>query len=622
MSLLQPLYPLVLTASLGLSSYAYSQDTFTPYQEGDVPDHVTDLWKDYDPRAEDLKVKILREWKEEDVTARYITFKVGTFKGADARVAAYYCFPNNGQKNPAFVWNHGGGQRADRERGLYFARQGFATVDINWLGRELEPDITENTDWGRVDPTQGPRFYSKALRKGWNRGVKPDEYSIDPVPSPRNNNWFLLVLAAKRGITFLEQQPEVDAERIGLSGFSMGGTITAMTAIDPRVKAAVPFVGGTGFLHVDFPGVPGTSLKPHYPNHLDMYVKTVDPSAYWPLVKCPVMFISSSGDFHSAFDRIYQSMDLLPHQAWRVTANMHENHGPGPEQWVLLNKWFNLHLKRIPQRIPVTPPSELTVQGAQATFTVTPENRNNELLETEIYYSYDPNAITRFWIRAEARRDDAGTGWSAVLPVFEKLPLYTFALCRYSLGETVPLQKGEASSLSLNSQIQTVVPETLDLTELAKLETETVFDDFENGLQDWAVRSGGQDLRTYKFQSPLIDFSNDNKLAFSMSPAGRKLSLRLRADSKFLGHGKDLGSFSLVRTLEGDGPQKVIVGREEFKHENGKTLEWSKISTFSLSILDIATKKKMDLTSPENASILKRMDMIRPSPASLENDSL
>ncbi len=133
-------------------------DTFTPYKDGEVPGNVVDLWKDYDPRKEDLEVKVVKEWKAEGVVTRYITFKVGTFKGADSRVAAYYSFPDNGKKSPAFVWNHGGGQRAERSRSVYFARQGFATVDVNWLGREMEPGIAENTDWGKVDPSQGPRF--------------------------------------------------------------------------------------------------------------------------------------------------------------------------------------------------------------------------------------------------------------------------------------------------------------------------------------------------------------------------------------------------------------------------------------------------------------------------------
>ena len=602
---------LALVVCLGMSLNAFSKDTFTPYKStAEVPQNVTDLWKDYDPRAELLDVEVVKEWKAEGVTTRYITFKVGSFKGADSRIAAYYSFPDNGQRHPAFVWSHGGGQRAERGRGIYFAKQGFATVDINWLGRPMEPGIDVHTDWGKVDPTQGPKFYSKAKRKHWKRSLMPDEYTIDPVPSPRNNNWFLLVVAGKRAITFLEQQAEVNADRIGFAGFSMGGTITSMTAIDSRLKAVAPFVGGTGFLHVDFPGVPGTSLKGHVANNLDLYANTVDPAAYWPLVTCPVMFISSSNDFHAALDRLYQSMALLKHNAWRVTTNIHENHGPGPEQWVLLNRWFNLHLKRINQRIPVTPPSTLVVKDQKAVFTVTPENRDNELLETEIYYSYDPNACARFWTRAAASRDAAGKNWSVSLSVHKNLPLYVFAICRYALGETVELEHGSTSTFTVNSLEQSILPEKVDLTALATLKKSAVFEDFKNGLRDWSAKDQGRQLRTYKFQSPELDLSNDKKLSFTIDPGGRKLSLRLRAESRFLGHGKDLGSFSLSRSVAGEGPRDVLIDRRDFKGKDGKDLKWSSITRFNLSILDLTTKQNVDLSSKEGLSMLKLISLV------------
>ena len=357
--------------SLAFAAAVSAAETFPPYKVNQVPQNVAELWKDYDARQESLDIKVVKEWKEDGVVTRYVTFKVGTFKESDARVAAYYSFPSGGGKHAAFVWSHGGGQRAERKRSVYFAQQGFATIDINWLGRPLEDGIDVNR-LGQCRPTQGPRFYSKALRESWKQNLQPDPFSLDPVASPRNSNWFLLTVAARRAITFLEQQSEVDSDRIGLSGYSMGGMITALAGIDPRLKAVVPFVGGSGFKHVDFPGgIKGSSIRLHL-RDVQLYKRTMDASAYWPLVKCPVLFISSSNDFHSTFDRIYQSMDLLKHSNWRVSTNIHQNHGPGPEQWVLLNRWFNQHLKGTDQNIPATPPSTFSVSGDTATFTVKP----------------------------------------------------------------------------------------------------------------------------------------------------------------------------------------------------------------------------------------------------------
>ena len=121
---------------------APAKGSLTPYTSPDqVPKSAAVLWGSYDSKAEPLDIKVHHEWKKDGVVSRLVSFKVGTFKGTDARIAAYYCFPDNGKKNPAFVWSHGGGQCADRKRGHYFATQGFATLDINWLGRPLEPEL-------------------------------------------------------------------------------------------------------------------------------------------------------------------------------------------------------------------------------------------------------------------------------------------------------------------------------------------------------------------------------------------------------------------------------------------------------------------------------------------------
>lgn len=602
-----PCMPALWVGMAVLISTTQAADTFTPYKAGEVPQNAADLWKDYDARQEPLDIKIVKEWKADGVVTRYVTFRVGTFKGTDARIAAYYSFPDNGKQNAAFVWSHGGGQRAEKGRGIYFAKQGFATIDINWLGKPMEPGIDVNTDWGKVDPTQGPRFYSKALRKGWKRNLQPDEYSIDPVPSPRNANWFLLTVAARRAITFLEQQPEVDPDRIGFSGFSMGGMITALTAIDPRLKAVVPFVGGTGFKYVDFPGpIEGSSIRQHFRN-LELYKRTIDASSYWPLVQCPVLFISSTNDFHSAFERIYQSMALLKHRDWRVSTNVHQNHGPGPEQWVLLNQWFNTYLKAIDQNIPVTPPSILSVNADEATFTVTPANQDR-LVNTEIYFSYDPNARTRFWNRADAKR--SGNGWSVDLPVPDDLPLYVFALCRYRLQQKTQLERGGTSTFALNSIEQSIIPESIDLASLSKLpKTRTVFEDFKNGIQDWSTRDQ-RTIKTYKFQSPDLDRSNSKKLSLTIDPRGKRLSLRLNAGSSFLSRKDNLGNFSFAKRVEGQGTREVVIGREDFKSAEGKMIEWAKIATFEITIVDVETKDKLDLTSQAGHKVLQLIKMV------------
>lgn len=590
-------------------SHLSAKDTFTPISDPDkLPKSALELWQGYDARAENLEVKIIEEWKTDEVTTRYLTYKVGRFKGANSRVAAYYSFPNKPGKHPAFVWSHGGGQRAEKNRSVYFAKQGFANIDINWLGRPMEDDIEENTDWGKVDPTQGPRFYSKALRKGWKVNLQPDEFSIDPIPSPRNSNWILLSMAGRRAITFLEKQPEVNPDRIGFTGFSMGGMITALTATDPRLKAVAPFVGGTGFKYVDFPGgIVGSSKRPQFQS-LKMYKNAIDPEVYWPHVKCPVAFITSSNDFHSTFERIYRSMDLLPHEDWRVSSNVHYNHGPGPEEWVVLNLWFKKYLGNEQIVIPDTPPSSFLLDKGMATFSVSPKVIDR-LAGVKIYYSYDPNSRTRFWHLAKAKKTNHT--WTTDIPVYPRLPLYVFGHCRYKLDQEMTLQVGNSKTFSINSKEAIHEPKNIDLKELSKLAKNGLIENFSNGTADWASRNGDS-ITTYKLQSPMIDRSNDKVLAFTIDPQGRDHTLRLRLGSSFLSRENNIGTFTYHTKVTGKGPQQILINRKDFKSEKDKVLEWAKVSTFNVTLVDHTQRKAIRLTDPKTHSILKRIELVDP----------
>ena len=274
---------------------------------------------------------------------------------------------------------------------------------------------------------------------------------------------------------------------------------------------------------------------------------------------------------------------------------------------MLLNQWFNQYLKGIDQNMPVTPPSKFRVNGDQATFTVTPADQNR-LAGTEIYFSYDPNARTRFWNRADAKR--SGQTWSVKVPVHADLPLYVFALCRYRLQQTLQLERGETSTFVLNSIEQSVVPESVNLEALAKLpKTRTVFEDFSNGIQDWSTRDQ-RTIKTYKFQSPDLDRTNNREFVMTIDPRGKRLSLRLNAGSRFLSREDNLGNFSYVKSIRGQGPREVVIGRDDFKSADGKRLDWSKIATFEITIVDEETRDKLDLTSKEGHAVLQLIKMV------------
>lgn len=592
----------------------HAADSLSPYTADKVPTNVVDLWKDVDARKEALEIEVIKEWKEDGIVTRYVIFKVGTFKGADARLAALYTFPEGLKKGPAFVWSHGGGQRAERERGTYFAKQGYATIDINWGGREIIEGIKTNTDWGKVDPSQGPQFYPGALRKGTKLDLRPDEYTIDPVVSPRNGNWFLLTYAARRAITFLEQQPEVDPAKIGFTGFSMGGNITSYVAIDERLKAVVPMVGGSGFITADFPGLPGSGKAVHYRGHEKLFADTMESQSYYPHVKIPVLLLSATNDFHSTFENIYQCMSVLPHDEWRVSQNMHFSHSLGPEQWILINRWFDQHLKGAPTSLPKTPVSKLDLHAAtgNATFTVTPD-RVAEVRAVDVYFSHDPNPRSRFWKFIQAKRE--GETWTAVLPVREKLPLFVFANCTYPLGETRQAFQGSTDHFTITSEEGVHLPEVIEVKHLhAKAAPQTVFEDFTaNGFRNWGFGSTGG-IYTYKFQDPDAATPAANQVLKVTAHAPRgNLSFRFRVNkNKYLTGVQepvvDL-SFNLQVTKPGD--LEILLKASDFTDRDKHAMaDWSNITTFHFGIYDGNTKSNFDFTDPANRHVITKMEWL------------
>lgn len=87
-----------------------------------------------------------------------------------------------------------------------------------------------------------PENQSEGLPAGALEGYR----MFNTVPDPRGSWFWGHATAAMRGITCLENRPDVDPNRLGITGYSAGGVVTLIAAsVDPRVDAAVA-LSGTG----------------------------------------------------------------------------------------------------------------------------------------------------------------------------------------------------------------------------------------------------------------------------------------------------------------------------------------------------------------------------------------
>ena len=93
------------------------------FAEEQVPRSVEALFADFDPQKVPLDPKLLREWEQDDIVFRYVTYHIGALKDKPARMAGFFGFPKGAKKLPALLHLHGGGQRGFSNEVEFYARR-------------------------------------------------------------------------------------------------------------------------------------------------------------------------------------------------------------------------------------------------------------------------------------------------------------------------------------------------------------------------------------------------------------------------------------------------------------------------------------------------------------------
>ncbi|HEY1066364.1 MAG TPA: acetylxylan esterase, partial [Pirellulales bacterium] len=459
----------------------------------ETPQTLDELWADFDEldRSTPLEVEVLKEWTEGGIVRRLIRYQVGVFKGAPARVAAFYAFPQGATKLPAILDLHGGGQSASLGRVVAFAERGYAGLSLNWGGNKLNFDRADivydgpQTDWGRLDATHPPQ---RNKVNHFVSDLRPDEYTLDEVKSPRNSNWYLVLTAARRAVSLLQQQPEVDPQRIGARGHSMGGKLTTnLAGIDKRIKAAVPSCGGSGDLLASESEAPGGSRTPRSVLEL----ACVSDNAYIPRITCPVLWLSPTNDFHGHIDNMAWNWRNIPDDQVRFSIAPHLNHRHTPEHALTEHLWFEQHVKGAAFRMPATPKLALALHTPSGVprASVTPD-ASRPVRRVDLYYSIDPHGLTRFWRDAQAV--PSGEQWQAALPVLTtEQPIFVFANVIYDAPEEYGSGSrgpGDENSptFAISSRVLSASPEKLQAASVkATDKPERLIDDGSRGWHDW-----------------------------------------------------------------------------------------------------------------------------------------
>lgn len=558
-----------------------------------VPQSVRELWADFDPRREPLETEMVREWREDGCVIRLVRFRIADFKGVPARMAALYAFPEGANgKLPAVMHIHGGGQRAFLHEVKFLAGRGYAALSVNWGGSgDGKPPINTpdgakpgdpNTDWGAVDPTQLNAERYASLRPG-------PKQLFEDRDHPKNNNWYLLTLGCRRGLTFLEQQPEVDPARLGVHGFSMGGNLTMYVAgTDDRLKAAVPAVGGTGWRGESHAFLGGSAKLDHVQGDGELFSRTLGFESYAPEIRCPVLHRSGTNDFHGWMDNVYRTNALIPNPETRFSFAPHLNHRLIPEVAVSMPLWFDHFLKGGPA-LPETPASELRLDRPDSTpaLRVQPKPHPWPIARVDVFHSVDPDPRARHWRSAEV--EQANGAFLARLPLHTlDLPLFAFANVFYTLPEPVSMARipGESASvreLCLSSLLHTRDPAALRAAGvIVSAKPTTLLDDFSHGLRDWYELNAGNPTHrqtwTRKVTDPLYAAPEGAKLQLTLKmPKANRLFLVLH-QNEWRSYRGPRKTFVCAREIPGsDQPQTLAFTPADFTSGEEELAGWAQI---------------------------------------------
>jgi dienelactone hydrolase len=207
------------------------------------------------------------------------------YQGKPTTVFAWLGVPENtdGKKVPAVVLAHGGGGAASKDWVKNWNNHGYAAISMSLEGQtEYDPSL-----------------------KGYSRnpdGIPPRPGIFGDSGAPIKDQWMYHAIAnVNLAAALLRSLPEVDPNKVGISGCSWGGIITSTAiGIDPRYAFAIP-VYGCGGLDV-IPNHWGGTLSSN-----EVYKNVWDANLRLDRARMPILWNSWPQDAHFSMEAVARS---------------------------------------------------------------------------------------------------------------------------------------------------------------------------------------------------------------------------------------------------------------------------------------------------------------------------
>lgn len=260
------------------------------------------------------------EWEKTEVAAKPgmtgLLYDAIPVRGKRVQAFAYYSAPDGTAPEggwPAVVCVHGGGGTAFDVWVQIWNDHGYAAISMDLEGH-YPAEASAGNRRGSRRPTENPGLKRLGIFSNYQ----------DPI----EEQWYFHAVAqAIQAHSLIRSFPEVNADKIGITGISWGGTLTStIMGLDARFKFAIP-VYGCGFLP-ESDGNQGLAMKPGA--YSDFVNKYYDGSAYFSNVTIPSLWVNGTNDTHFPMPSTQQSAQAVSGPSTlRFELRMRHGHGAG-----------------------------------------------------------------------------------------------------------------------------------------------------------------------------------------------------------------------------------------------------------------------------------------------------